>query len=83
MRIVGIGPEKYFPDRWNLIDTCMIMLNIIFLFVKIQSGLDNLVRLFRFFRIGGVFKLIIYSSTVVKMKIEIIEKLKRLFSTFL
>lgn len=83
LRIVGIGPEKYFNERWNNIDAIMITLSVVFYFVNTGTKFDNFIKMFRFFRIIGLIRNILCSRYITKKRIEIFEKLKRLFSTFL
>lgn len=40
LKLVGVGPEVYFNDRWNCIDTVMILLNVVFFFVKTGTKFD-------------------------------------------
>jgi multisubunit Na+/H+ antiporter MnhF subunit len=70
--LVGIGPEVFFNDRWNCIDAIMIIMNVIFFFVKTGNKFDDFIRLFRFFRLIGFVKTILCSRYLTRQKIEIV-----------
>ena len=83
IKIIGIGPEAYFSDRLNNIDAFLIILNIVFFFVKLNNNIDNIFIINRFLRIMVVIRAIFQTSFVQNSKIEIITKFTRLVSTFM
>lgn len=72
VRLIGAGPEVFFSDRWNCIDAIMIILNVIFYFVTTDTKFDEFIKIFRFFRIIGVIKIILCSRYITRKRIEII-----------
>jgi hypothetical protein len=71
LKIVGLGPEKFFNERWNNIDAVMIVLNVVFSFASTGTKLDNFIKMFRFFRIIGLIRNILCSRYVTRKRIEI------------
>lgn len=83
IRVIGIGPEKFFAERWNCIDALMILTNIIFFFLRLEAKGANIVKIFRFFRLAGFIRIILQTSYFKSLNNSIIDNIKRVFTTFL
>jgi hypothetical protein len=83
IKVIGFGPEKFFADRWNNIDTILIILNIVFFFVSTTAKMTSIIKMNRMVRIAGLIKTAAYSPFMIGLNWSIMENLKRLFSTFL
>lgn len=62
IRIVAIGPENFFNDRWNNVDSFLVMFGITFFFIPDSTGADSVVRMSRIFRIATLARLISHSN---------------------
>lgn len=83
MRVVGIGPYKFFTERWNLIDTIMIITSVVFFFLNLQFKAANIVKMFRFFRLIVLIKIVLQRSFLQSLNNSIIDNIKNVFTTFL
>lgn len=59
IRIVGIGPDKFFSKRWNCLDALMITVSVVFFFIKSDAKAVNFVKMFRFFRLAGFIRIVL------------------------
>jgi voltage-gated sodium channel len=64
VRVVGVGPENFFADRWNNVDAFLIVVNVVFLFVSTGTRIDNLFKINRIFRIAGPIRAFLHSKWV-------------------
>lgn len=83
MRIIGIGPTKFFAERWNTIDAIMIVTNVVFFFIRTQAKAFNIIKMFRFFRLAGFIRILLLSPYCKGLNNSIINNIKRVFTTFL
>lgn len=83
MRVVAIGPENFFSDRWNNVDTFLVAVGVTFFFVPIKNNADSIVRMSRIFRIASLLRLISHSNFLSNYHFETMEKLKKIFSVIL
>ena len=61
-RIIGIGPENFFADRWNNLDSFLVILGMIFFFIPISDGVSSIARMARIFRIASLLRVISHSN---------------------
>ena len=59
MKVIGIGPSKFFRERWNMVDTFMVVMGLVFFFIESEHNSLNLIILFRFFRLAGFIRIIL------------------------
>ncbi|CAF0833175.1 unnamed protein product [Rotaria sordida] len=63
-KIVALGPSRYFKDRWNQLDSCIVLVSIVGTVMEIMSSrhifpIDpTLIRVIRVLRLVRVFKLL-------------------------
>lgn len=62
LRIIAIGPENFFPDRWNNVDTFLVIIGVTFFFVPVKNNADSIVRMSRIFRIASLLRLVSHST---------------------
>ncbi len=62
IRIVAYGPEVFFLDRWNNVDTFLVAVGLIFFFIPNNSNADGIVRMSRIFRLASLLRLISHSN---------------------
>ena len=83
MRIVAIGPENFFADRWNNLDSFLIILAFIFFWLPVSDGASSLAQIGRIFRIAGLLRIISRSSFTDTLSFRFFVKLKTLFQVLL
>lgn len=83
MRVVGIGPSKFFAVRWNTLDAMMIVTNVVFFFIRAEGKGFNIIKMFRFFRLAGFIRILLLSPYCKGLNNSIINNIKRVFTTFL
>lgn len=83
IRIIAIGPENFFIDRWNKVDTLLVMFGITFFFIPDTTGADSVVRMSRIFRIATLARLVSHSNFWKDLNFEILVKLRNIFSILL
>ena len=83
VRIVAFGPELFFMDRWNYVDTFLVAFGITFYFVPGRSNADGIVRMSRVFRLASLLRLVSHSNYLKRVKLEVWIKLRNIFSILL
>lgn len=83
IRIVAYGPEVFFMDRWNNVDTLLVVVGIGYFFVPDNSNADGIVRMSRIFRLASLLRLISHSNFLRGIKFEVLQKIKNIFSIIL
>lgn len=68
VRIVAIGPENFFMERWNIVDSVLVMVGFLFFFVPNQNNADGIARMIRIFRLANLLRLVSHSSFLKGMK---------------
>lgn len=68
IRIVAIGPENFFAERWNNVDTFLVIMGIIFFFVPNNNNADGIVRMSRLFRLASLLRLVSHSNFLKDVK---------------
>jgi hypothetical protein len=68
IRIIAYGPEIFFMDRWNNVDTFLVIFGLIFFFVPNNSNADGVVRMIRIFRLASLLRLISHSNYLKSVK---------------
>jgi len=69
MRIVAIGPENFFQDRWNNVDTMLVMVGTVFYFLSQNSNANPITAMSRIFRIATLLRLISHSNYMKNVKL--------------
>ena len=59
LRVLAVGPENFFSDRWNGVEAFLVLLNVVFFFVSVGNNIDNLFRLNRIWRVAGVVRAVL------------------------
>ena len=62
IRIIAIGPEDFFADRWNTLDSFLIILGFIFLWIPVSDNAGSLAKIGRIFRIASLMRVISRSN---------------------
>lgn len=83
IRIVAIGPENFFAERWNNVDTFLVIMGIIFFFVPNNNNADGIVRMSRLFRLASLLRLVSHSNFLKDVKFEIWSKFVNIYSILL
>lgn len=60
LRIIGIGPESFFSDRWNDLDAFLVVSSVIFFFLNNDAG--SIARMGRIFRLARLLKIIAHAK---------------------
>lgn len=68
IRIVAIGPENFFAERWNNVDTFLVIMGIVFFFVPNNNNADGIVRMSRLFRLASLLRLVSHSNFLKDVK---------------
>ena len=82
-RIIAIGPENFFADRWNNLDSILVVLGTVFFFIEGEINISSLARMGRIFRIASLARIISHSNFINNFRIPFFEKLKVLFQIIL
>ena len=82
-RIIAIGPENFFADRWNNLDSLLVVLGTAFFFIPGDINISSLARMGRIFRIASLVRIISHSNFINNFKLPFFEKLKVLFQIIL
>jgi hypothetical protein len=61
VRIVAIGPENFFMERWNNVDTVLVLIGLLFFFVPNSNNADGIARMIRIFRLANLLRLVSHS----------------------
>jgi len=83
IRIIAIGPENFFADRWNNLDTFLVFLGFIFFFIPVSHGASSLARMARIFRVGSLLRIISHSNYLNNFKFSFFDKIKNIFQVTL
>ncbi len=83
IRIIAYGPEVFFLDRWNIVDTVLVIFGVVFFFVPNSNNADGIIRMSRIFRLATLLRLISRSRFLKGVQFEIWSKLKNIFSILL
>lgn len=83
IRIIAYGPEIFFMDRWNNVDTFLVIFGLLFFFVPNNSNADGVVRMIRIFRLASLLRLMSHSHFLEGVNFEIWHKLKNIYSIIL
>jgi hypothetical protein len=62
LRIVAVGPENFFYNRWNKVDTCLTLVGVGFFFVIDTAGADSIIRMSKIFWLATVVRVASHSS---------------------
>ena len=68
VRVIAIGPENFFVDRWNNVDTFLVVFGIAFWIAPLDTNADGLVRMSRIFRLASLLRLVSHSNFLKKFK---------------
>lgn len=68
LRIVAFGPELFFMDRWNYVDTFLVAFGLTFFFVPSRTNADGIVRMSRIFRLASLLRLVSHSNYLRHVK---------------
>ena len=68
LRIIAIGPENFFADRWNNLDSFIVLLAVVFFFIPSQGRASSTVRMGRIFRIASLLRIISHSNYLNHMR---------------
>lgn len=68
LRIVAYGPEVFFQDRWNYVDTFLVVFGLTFFFVPSRTNADGIVRMSRIFRLASLLRLVSHSNYLKNVK---------------
>jgi hypothetical protein len=82
IRILAIGPENFFADKWNVADSFIIFISFVLAFMQ-DSHIDGLVIIWRIFRIATLLNYLSSKVFHKRFNIEIYVKLKSIFETIL
>jgi uncharacterized membrane protein len=82
IRIIAIGPENFFLDRWNNVDAILIVTGLVFFFFA-NTNANGIIKLIRIFRLTSLLRLISHSNFLKGINFEIWAKVKDLFSIML
>jgi hypothetical protein len=82
LRVVGVGPFRFFSERWNIVDSAMVVTSVGCFFVSSSHRALNLVRLFRFLRLAGAVRIVLLSPCLQELQNPILYNIKRVFTTF-
>ena len=82
-RIIAIGPENFFADRWNNLDSILVVLGTVFFFIEGEINISSLARMGRIFRIASLTRIISHSNFINNFRVPFFEKLKVLFQIIL
>lgn len=66
LRILAIGPENFFAEKWNTVDAFIITFSFLFSFFK-DSHVDGFILIWRVFRIATLMKIITTKMVSKKM----------------
>ena len=56
VRFVAVGPENYFMDRYNRLDSLIIVIGLVLFFPEVSSHSEAILRLLRVFRVAALVK---------------------------
>lgn len=56
MRLIGVGPETHFSERWNMVDAFFVVSSAALLWVGIKHEYSNILLIARIMRIVGVIR---------------------------
>ena len=82
LRVIAIGPENFFADRWNNLDSVLVLMGLIFFFLPIESGASSIARIGRIFRVASLLRIISHSN-FMDLSYRFVAKLKMLFQVLL
>ena len=80
LRILAIGPENFFAEKWNTADAFIITLSFVFSFFK-DSHVDGFILIWRVFRIATLMKIVTAKAVSKEITFEVYTKLKNIFET--
>lgn len=60
LRVIGIGPENFFADRWNNLDAFLVIFSVIFFFFQGNAG--SIARMGRIFRLARLLRIIAHTN---------------------
>jgi len=72
LRIVAIGPENFFADRWNNLDTFLVVLGVAFFFLPVSNNAGSIARIGRIFRVASLLRIISHSNFLKKKDVRFI-----------
>lgn len=58
----------YFSYRWFTLDFFLIMLNVIFYFINLDSKINNIFIVNRMFRVAFAFRTLLYNEPFISSK---------------
>ena len=64
MRVLAFGPETFFADRWNKLDSLLIGVSLVFFFLPLNHGASSISRMGRIFRIASLLRVLSHSSYI-------------------
>lgn len=82
LRIVAVGPENFFYNRWNKVDTSLTLVGVGFFFVIDTTGADSLIRMSKIFRVATVVRVASHSSWK-GMDWYIFQRIKNIFEVMM
>jgi voltage-gated sodium channel len=83
LRVVAFGPENFFMERWNNVDTLLVAVGLFFFFVPNSKNADGIARMSRIFRLSNLLRLVSHSNFLKGVKFEIGTKLANMYSILL
>lgn len=82
IRIIGVGPENFFAERWNNLDTFLVIIGVFFFFIETEISVSTLARMARIFRLASLFRVVSHSN-YLKVQLRAVDKLLKIFSVIL
>ena len=82
LRIIGFGPENFFAERWNNLDSVLVLLGLLFFFLPIESGASSISKIGRIFRVASLLRVISHGN-FFEVRFRFFVKLKMLFQVLL
>lgn len=68
IRVIAVGPENLFMDKWNYVDTFLVFFGIAFFFIPTDSGFEGIARIYRIFRLATLVRLVSRKKMFKKFK---------------
>ena len=68
LRIIAFGPENFFLERWNNVDTLLVAVGLLFFFVPNGKNADGIARMSRIFRLSNLLRLVSHSHLLSGVK---------------
>jgi voltage-gated sodium channel len=81
LRVVGIGPENFFTDRWNNLDAFLVATSVLFFFLNNNAG--SIAKMGRIFRLARLLRIVSHTNFMENVQMRSFDKLSKIFSVIL